>query len=58
MNGMYGMYEMKGKKSLMKRVNSGEIHISPSDKGKGVVVWKKYAISCFTSILSEFMVEN
>ena len=29
---------MAGKASLNKRVTSGELHIGPSDKGKGVVV--------------------
>ena len=30
--------EIAGKVSLLKRVNAGEIHVSPSDKGKGMVV--------------------
>ena len=30
--------ESLGKASLVKRVSNGEIHISPSDKGKGLVV--------------------
>ena len=29
--------ELGGRKSLLKRVSAGEIHIGPSDKGKGSV---------------------
>lgn len=30
--------EMQGKKSLLKIITAGELHVSPSDKGKGLVV--------------------
>ena len=30
--------EMAGRTSLLKRVSEGELHITPSDKGKGIVV--------------------